>query len=874
MKTLLLIPITLNLISAVRCIIVSEAAAAGANANQTSPPYYPSPWGTGDTAVEWAEAYDKARSFVSKLTLLEKVNLTTGAGWQTERCVGQTGSIPRLGFRSLCLQDSPMGVRNTDYNTAFPGGVTVAATFDRGLMYARGYAMGEEFRDKGVDVQLGPVAGPLGRHPDGGRNWEGFSPDPVLTGIGMAQTIKGIQDAGTIACAKHYILNEQEHFRQGQERGITDGVPVKESLSSNIDDRTMHELYLWPFADAVRAGVGSVMCSYNQINNSYGCQNSAILNHLLKDELGFPGFVLSDWGAHHSGVGSALAGLDMSMPGDTAFNSGASFWGGNLTLAVLNSSVPEWRIDDMAHRIVAAWYKVGRDKTQVPINFDSWTLETNGYEYFFSKEGDSQAIVNQHIDVRRNHRDLVRNVASRGTVLLKNTNNTLPLKNPRFIAIIGQDAGDNAAGPNGCDDRGCGNGTLAQGWGSGTANYPYLITPANAIQNQANEDGAVVQAIFDNNALEKIENVVKQASVALVFVSSDSGEGYITVDGNIGDRNNLTLWHGGEQLVKTASANCNNTIVIMHTVGPVLVDAFVDDPNVTAIVWAGLPGQESGNSIADILYGRVNPGGKSPFTWGKKRGDYGPEIIYRAESAVPQANFEEGVYIDYRAFDKASIDPVFEFGFGLSYTTFAYSNLQIINVKAGPYVPGSGTTDPAPETTNPASDEDLDQYRFPDGAPRIKSYIYPYLPEDASVNAGNDTDSIPTGAYDTSPQPILPAGGAPGGNPSLYDVLYHVTATVTNTGDITGEEVAQLYVSLGGPDDPPVVLRGFERLSIGPKGTTTFAVDLTRRDLANWDVVKQDWVVSERAKTVYVGSSSRKLELKGTIPAVKVVETQ
>ena len=131
----------------------------------------------------------------------------------------------------------------------------------------------------------------MGRAPEGGRNWEGFSPDPVLTGIGIAETIKGIQDAGVIACAKHFIGNEQEHFRQvGESQNY--GYDINEAVSSNIDDRTMHELYLWPFADAVRAGVGAIMCSYNQVNNSYACQNSKMLNNLLKDELGFQGFVM------------------------------------------------------------------------------------------------------------------------------------------------------------------------------------------------------------------------------------------------------------------------------------------------------------------------------------------------------------------------------------------------------------------------------------------------------------------------------------------------------------------------------------------------------------------------------------------------------
>ena len=157
-------------------------------------------------------------------------------------------------------------------------------------MYARGQAMGSEHRDKGVDTQLGPVAGPIGRSPTGGRNWEGFSPDPVLTGVGMAETITGIQDAGVIACAKHFIGNEQEHYRQAGSSLLSDGTSNKGAISSNIDDVTMHELYLWPFADAVRAGTGSIMCSYNQLNNSYACQNSYSMNYLLKEELNFQGF--------------------------------------------------------------------------------------------------------------------------------------------------------------------------------------------------------------------------------------------------------------------------------------------------------------------------------------------------------------------------------------------------------------------------------------------------------------------------------------------------------------------------------------------------------------------------------------------------------
>lgn len=295
----------------------TDSSNPGAQPFQTSPPKYPSPWGEG--LGDWNDAYAKARSFVSQLTLLEKVNLTTGVGWEGEKCVGNTGGIPRLGFRALCMQDSPLGVRFADYVSAFPAGVHIAATWDRGLMYQRGYDMGEEHRGKGVDVQLGPVVGPIGRVPEGGRNWEGFSPDPVLSGFAVAQTIKGMQDAGIMACTKHYVGNEQEHFRQG-------GPGLDDALSSNIDDVTLHELYVWPFADAVRAGTASVMCSYEQVNNSYACQNSYLQNYILKNELGFQGFIMSDWSAQHSGVSSALAGLDMTMPGDVQFDSSTSYW--------------------------------------------------------------------------------------------------------------------------------------------------------------------------------------------------------------------------------------------------------------------------------------------------------------------------------------------------------------------------------------------------------------------------------------------------------------------------------------------------------------------------------------------------------------------
>lgn len=237
------------------CSFCFSASAESLPDGYESPSYYPSP--KGGWVPEWAEAYDKAHAVVANMTLAEKVNLTTGTGYLMGPCVGQTGSALRFGIPSLCLQDGPLGVRATENNTAFPAAITVGATFDKKLMHDRGVAMGQEFRGKGINVQLGPSVGPLGRKPRGGRNWEGFGSDPSLQGIAAYQTIHGIQSTGVIATVKHFIGNEQEMFRMTN--------VLQRGYSSNIDDRTLHEMYLWPFAEAVRAGVGSVMTAYNDV---------------------------------------------------------------------------------------------------------------------------------------------------------------------------------------------------------------------------------------------------------------------------------------------------------------------------------------------------------------------------------------------------------------------------------------------------------------------------------------------------------------------------------------------------------------------------------------------------------------------------------
>jgi beta-glucosidase len=705
----------------------------------------------------------------------------------------------------------------------------------------------------------------------------------------IAPTIQGIQSQGVMACTKHFIGNEQEHFRQVGE-SIGYGYNITATLSSNIDDKTMHELYLWPFADAVRAGTASgecrpnmrlpytdnriVMCSYQQVNNSYGCANSYTMNHLLKGELGFQGFVMSDWQAQHSGVGTSLAGLDMSMPGDTLFNTGYSYWGTNLTIAVLNGTVPEWRVDDMATRIMAGYYYVGRDSHYTPTNFYAWGQDTYGHASA-ADPNSPLIIVNEHLNVQDEHRNIVRAVGQASNVLLKNTNGALPLRGTeRQVGLFGYDACSNPWGANGCPNRQCDNGTLAMGYGSGTAEFPYLVTPEQAIQNYIlTKTNGETQTICDNYADSQIKALASQADVAIVFANADSGEGFITIDGNTGDRNNLTLWGGGDRLINNVTKYNNNTIVVLHTVGPVNVSAWYENENVTAIIWAGLPGQESGNALVDILYGLVNPGGKLPFTIARNREDYGTDVLYEPNNGqfdAPQEYFAEGVFLDYRHFDQAGIEPIYEFGFGLSYTTFEYSNLVITPGNPAPYVPTSGLTGPAPSygTAPP----DLSQYVFPNGSIpyRYYEFIYPYLnstdleASSADPDYGLPTEQyVPAGAQDGSPQQIPAAGGAPGGNPLLYEVVATVTATITNTGDVVGDEVAQLYVYLG-EGEPPKVLRGFDRITIAPGQSATFTAELTRRDVSVWDTVSQNWVQVQNP-TIYVGTSSRNLPLSGTL---------
>lgn len=829
----------------------------------TAAPWYPTPH--GGSTPEWAASYAKAAKLVANMTLAEKTNITTGTGYFMGRCVGNTGSADRVGFPQLCLQDGPLGVRNTEGVTAFPAGITVGATWNKKLMYARGAALGEEFRGKGINIHLGPSVGALGRKPRGGRNWEGFGSDPVLQGIAARETVIGIQDQGVIATIKHWIANEQEMFRMYN--------PFQPGYSSNVDDRTMHELYMWPFAEAIRANVGAVMSAYNAVNGSAATQNSYLINNLLKDELGFQGFMMSDWLAQVSGVATALSGLDMTMPGDPTIPLlGDAWWAFHLTEAVLNGTVPMDRLNDMATRIVATWYKLGQDQEYPTPNFSSWSDDAEGALHpgaLISPTG----VINEFVDVQADHAIVARAVAAEAVTLLKNVRNTLPLVSSVSLAVFGSAADENPDGINDCADKGCNKGTLTMGWGSGSASLPYLDTPIGALRRRG---GNVTEHLTDKFP----SGINASEDVALVFITADSGENYITVEGNPGDRTSAGLhaWHNGDELVKKAAEAYDTVVVVVQTVGPILMEEWHDLPSVKAIVFQHLPGQEAGESLTSILYGDESPSGHLPYSITRAESDLpdSVDLVY-FQFGQPQDTFSERHYIDYRYLDAHDITPRYAFGHGLSYADFSLDSATMEDVQRLttrlPQPPAKSTT-PSYNNTIPSPSEALE----PAGFPRVWRYIYSWLSISDAERAYRTGQSnatsypYPAGYINTQPNNSVPAEGGPGGNPALFETVFDINVTVSNISppNVTGKAVVQAYVQFPNSiqerfDTPPLQLRDFDKTEILMMGDEeVLSLSLTRKDVSVWDVGSQNWIIPDvdGEYLVWLGLSSRDLRVR------------
>ena len=381
--------------------------------------------------------------------------------------------------------------------------------------------------------------------------------------------------------------------------------------------------------------------------------------------------------------------------------------------------------------------------------------------------------------------------AIEGHVLAKNNRGALPLQGPRLLSVFGYDA----KGPQTLEFNNdiiesnaprIQNHTLWVGGGSGYNSPAYLDAPIDALQRQAWEDGSSI--LWDFDAQNPIVDPTSDA--CLVFINAYASESF--------DRPGLTDEYS-DTLVKNVASKCNNTMVIIHNAGIRLVDPWVEHENVTAVIFAHLPGQDTGRALVDLLYGRANPSGRLPYTVAKKAEDYG-SLLYHSKREgkywlFPQSDFSEGLLTDYRAFDAHDIAPRYEFGYGLSYTTFDYSNLRMDHQRtsAKPY---------------------------PQSAPIVE-----------------------------------------GGNPHLWDEIVTVSTMVSNTGTMDGDEVVQLYVGI--PNRPVRQLRGFEKVRINAGETSSVAFRLNRRDLSVWDVTAQQWHLQKGKYKFYVGRSSRDLPLQG-----------
>lgn len=554
------------------------------------------------------------QSIVSQMTLEEKAALCTGASaWSTT-------PVERLNIPEMIVSDGPHGVRRVpDIHemgmeslpaTCFPTASCTASTWDVDLIRKMGEALAEECIALNVDVVLGPGVN-MKRSPLGGRNFEYFSEDPFLAGEMAASFINGVQSKGVGTSIKHYAVNNQEFQRF--------------SINAAVDERTLRELYLPAFEKAVKqAQPWTVMCSYNKINGTLASEHHQLLTEILKDEWGFEGLVVSDWGAVRDRVAALQAGLDWEMPGpqDRRVR--------DVIEAVSSGELDEAILDESVRRILGIVFK--------------------------AKETPKGGI----IDVGANH-ELAHRIASEGMVLLKN-NGLLPLRGQQHIAVIGR-AVEKAH---------------FQGGGSSHINPTKVAVPFKELQTQAEgaeltyAEGYPVDDSFRQDLIDQAVKIAKSADVAVLYIALPTfkeSEGY--------DRTDLDLTDQQVALIKAVAKTQPNTVVVLNNGAPVAMSAWIDDT--AAVLEAWMMGQAGGIAIADVLFGKVNPSGKLAETFPLKLSDTPAHLNWPGE--MGEVRYGEGLFIGYRYYDARQIPVQFPFGYGLSYTTFAYSNPKVSATK-------------------------------------------------------------------------------------------------------------------------------------------------------------------------------------------------
>jgi len=590
----------------------------------------------------------RADMMIKEMTLDEKIQLVHGIGWGPLRAgayvpvadnggAGFVPGIPRLGLPDINEADSAVGVRmaakDSRYATLLPSVIGMASSWDPKMGFLYGAVIGRELRDQGYNMSIGGGMD-LIREPRNGRNFEYASEDPVLAGTMVGELAMGVQSNQIMGDIKHYVLNDQETGRN--------------SLNAVLEKRAMQETDLLAFQIAIgMAKPAGVMCSYNRVNGDFACENQYVLTDVLKKEWGFKGFVLSDWEATHSTVKAALAGLDQEQPGD-------GYFGAPLKKAVQDGQVPMARLGDMVHRIVRSMFATGVVDNPP---------------------------VRRVVDPFKGRED-ARKIEEESLVLLKNEGGILPLVagDGKTIVIIGGHADEGVLSGGGSAQVDAPGGRPGGSvWGRP------VYFPSSPLQFVTEQAGSGAKVSFDAGTdVAEAAKAAAKAQVAIVFVTQWMSEGM--------DRPTLSLPDNQDALVEAVAKANPNTVVVLETGGPVSMPWH---KQVKGIVEAWFPGIGGGEAIANVLFGRVNASGKLPVTFAVDEAQL-PHPTVTGLTATTEnngmngggfhgmqsKNFTvdynvEGMKVGYKWFQVKDETPLFPFGFGLSYTSFAYSGLKV-----------------------------------------------------------------------------------------------------------------------------------------------------------------------------------------------------
>jgi beta-glucosidase len=580
----------------------------------------------------------RADALLAKMTQDEKLQLvqggvTTNLTWGYTIPLGAAGWVPgntRLGIPALYLADGSVGVGNgVGVATALPSSLANAASWDTAEATKYGTVIGSELADYGVNVNLGGNVNLIGREPRDGRTFETKGEDPILAGKITAAHINAIQVQHVIGGIKHFSFNDQESGR-----GTANAI---------IDERSGRESDLLAFEIGVKdSNVQSVMCSYNLTNGEYDCENSHLLNDVLKGDWNFPGFVMSDWWATHSTATAAIDGLDQEQPNQQFFST--------LGTAISSGQVPQSRLDDMVHRILRAMYEVGIFDN--PQNIQPIPAAADGA--------------------------IAQEIEETGAVLLKNGGSQLPLASTvQSIAVIGSHADVAVLSGGGSAQVQPNVGTLTGGdpcppcWSQVVWD---LSSPLKAIQAKA--PSANVE-YADGSDLTLAISVAATSQVAIVFVSQWASEGMDETSLALNDLTSTTPIDQ-DALVAAVSAVNPHTIVVVESGGPILMPWL---SQVNSVLEAWYPGGNGGQAIADLLFGNTNPSGKLPVTFPASDAQLPRPVTPQPPDDVTpfDVNYTEGLNVGYKWFDVNNLTPLFPFGFGLSYTTFSITAPTLAN---------------------------------------------------------------------------------------------------------------------------------------------------------------------------------------------------